>query len=87
MLARAPPRPCYAGAGDRVRCRHEVAPSRRPWAVPGGLARGGHRRAGARLAAAAAASERRTAAGLEPVAAAPPDGTKLANGSSAVAGM
>ena len=87
MLARTPPRPCYAGAGDRVRCRHEVAPSRRPWAVPAGLARGGHRRAGARLAAAAAAGERRTAAGLEPVAAAPPDGTKLANGSSAVAGM
>ena len=83
MLARAPPRSCSgAGAGDVVvRCRREAAPSRTPWAVPGGP-----RRAGAKLVAAAAAGERRTAAGQEPVAAAAPaDGTRLANG-SAVAG-
>ncbi|CAN6373167.1 unnamed protein product [Urochloa humidicola] len=84
MLARAPPRPC-SGAG--VRCRCHDAPSVRPW-VPagGGLGRGGQGGAGVKLVAArpaaavvaAAAGESRTAA---------VEGTKLANGSAAVAGI
>ncbi|PAN43504.1 hypothetical protein PAHAL_8G240400 [Panicum hallii] len=92
MLARAPPRPSSGAAGDAVRCRHDDAPSRRPWAVPAGRARGGQRRAGAvklvaaRTAVVAASAGERRSAGPEPVAAAPADGAKLANG-SAVAGI